>query len=158
MTARRLKLLLIPIFIIIAIGGAVFAAEAERTPEWQTVLEQYAAGRNLAVIEAVRARRPYNFTGELDYPIVLPGQFEYTADITYARSHVYQIALPYPPEEIHCVLVEQRGKHTLLLVNYYSDGLWRNGWVIHQGSQMATDASMQIMDKLGCHFATDSNI
>ncbi|MEZ4661967.1 MAG: hypothetical protein R2911_30835 [Caldilineaceae bacterium] len=153
MTTRTLKLISIPLAILIITATAIFAAESRRTPEWQTTLEQYAAQRNLAVIEVVRARQPHNFTGELDYPIVFPGQFEYTADITYEQPNIYQIALPYPAEEAHCALVEHSGRRKLLFVNYYSDRLWRNGWVVHYGPRYATSESMQITGQLSCRFA-----
>ncbi|MCB0092611.1 MAG: hypothetical protein KDE54_32210, partial [Caldilineaceae bacterium] len=72
MINRLVKLIAIPFVIVIITATTIFAAEAQRTPEWQILLKQYAANHNLAVVDSVRAGQPYNFTGELDYPLVLP--------------------------------------------------------------------------------------
>ena len=156
MINRPLKLIAIPFVIVIITATAVFAAEAQRTPEWQRLLEQYAASQNLAVVDSARAGQPFNFTGELDYPLVLPSTFEYTADITYQQSDAYMIALPYPPEQVRCALMEQSGKRMLLFINYYSDGLWQNGWVIHQGPALFSTAATQSLESLGCDLPLNS--
>ena len=156
MINRLVKLIAIPFVIVIITATTIFAAEAQRTPEWQILLKQYAANHNLAVVDSVRAGQPYNFTGELDYPLVLPSTFEYTADITYQQSDAYMIALPYPPEQVRCALMEQSGKRMLLFINYYSDGLWQNGWVIHQGPALFSTAATQSLDRLGCDLPLNS--
>lgn len=114
------------------------------------MLNQYAARNGLQVVSAARARQPQNFTSELDYPLLDAGRFEYTADITYQQQNSYLISLPYPPQEVYCVNVTHNGGHGVLFVNYYSDGLWQNDWVIHQGQDSPAADAAQALGKVGC--------
>ncbi|MEZ4725886.1 MAG: hypothetical protein R3E79_02000 [Caldilineaceae bacterium] len=113
---------------------AVRVAEARRTPEWQSALATVWSMEQ--VVEAVRAQRPEAFMLSSDYLIHDSGHF---------------ITLPAAPTNVYCAVVRQNTNLQLVFVNYYTDNLWRSGWVvIDDGILPATGEIQKQLDALGC--------
>lgn len=124
----------------------VAAAEAQREPEWQRVLDGYVKENQLSIQDVIRADKPWNFSADVTAEIVDGGPFGYVADITYKGQYTYSIVLPYPPREMYCVRLRKGSREEILFVNYYSDNLWQHGWVIHRSRQ-----SGELLTGVGCH-------
>jgi len=131
--------------------GLVVAVEAQRTPDWLYALHTQTP---YAVPQAVRARQPGEFTMQMDYPAVGPGRFQYMVTDAYGEQHIGILALPYPPRAVRCVLVTYKGGVKALFVNFYSDTLWNQGWVVHEGPDAPFDAAFRDdLARLGCDLA-----
>lgn len=118
---------------------AVRAAETWRTPDWQTALAR--AWQVEQVVETVRAPRPEAFALTPDYRIHDDGHF---------------ITLPETPHAVYCVVVRRNTKFQLVFVNYYTDNLWRSGWVVMDDGMLPADVETQKqLDALGCQLTLE---
>lgn len=120
--------------IVLIVVTAVRSAETRRTPDWQSALVRVWPADQ--VIESVRAHRPEAFARGTDYLIHDKGRF---------------ITLPEAPTDVYCVVVRRDTILQLVFVNYYTDNLWRSGWVvIDDGTLPATGDTQNQLDALGC--------
>lgn len=69
--------------------------------------------------QVAQADKPWRFTEELETHRVDARQLKYLARISFGA-----LVLPYPPEQVECVLIEQNGRQETIFMNYYSDKLW----------------------------------
>jgi hypothetical protein len=177
---RRLLLLAIPIFALLAVLGWVMIAENARSPLWQVRLDRYVqaermrSGQQITVLKVIHAGRPFEYTAHLPYPVVDAGEFGMsvsitpqlspsptrsapsdTAKITLSKDQydatLQTLDLPFSAIEVKCVLITRRAQREVLFVNYYSDALWHAGWVIHQGPHSPfSQEAAAILNRLGC--------
>jgi hypothetical protein len=131
---------------VLAIVAGVFALlEATRMPDWEIALQDYLTqngwGVNRTPYQAARASQPWHFIPQMGRAIIQDWTWE-------------GIDLPYPPDQVVCVLAGQDGGARLLFVCYHSDNLWRSGWVVHEGPQSPfTLADREILRQIGCDLA-----
>jgi hypothetical protein len=58
--------------------------------------------------------------------------FIHEANISYSGPTIDALTLPYPPEDVRCVLLQHPNNDAaeVLFVSYFNDNLWHEGWVI----------------------------
>lgn len=154
-------LVLVPGFVLLLL--LLYAKQ--QPPAWQSELEKYIAyeerGSPLRISEqaVVRAGRPWEFTGGSDY-IVYGDTPYYITENTYrpgVTGGFSRMPLPYPPEELWCVLLKLEPIHApafshyqLVFVARHQD-LYNADWVIHAAIQPPSSPEIeQTLDRLGC--------
>lgn len=140
---RRYGLLLIPLAVGLIVLSWVIAAEAQRTPEWQIELNQYLRENDTSALQIVHARQPENQAPSLLRKTVDAGTFK-------------GLALPLPPRDVYCALVPRQETRIVVFVSYFSDNLWRDDWVIHEGPRYPlNNETLKALAALGCDFASE---
>lgn len=156
MKAKGLALCL-PTMVVLITLTTILRLEAQRKPDWQIVLDQYLAQRELAadsyVIEKVtRARHPR--------------QFEPGMAVAIRNNELWQVeALPFPPQAVRCVLLQPRStarddslamKREIVFIVYHDDTLWRSAWLIHWGpSEPLSEQNADDLETVGCDLNLD---
>lgn len=126
--------------VVLSFAVTVQAVEARRTPDWQRALA--GVWPLTQVIETVHAQKPETFTLATGYIVHDAGHF---------------VTLPAAPREVYCVAVRHRATVQLVFVNYYTDNLWRSGWVVMEDGVLPADAdTQQQLDTLGCQLTLPS--
>ncbi len=162
---KKLLFLTIP-FLVPGFVLILFLLYAEQQPPaWQTELEKYIAykerGSPLLITElvAVRSGRPWRFTGDTNF-IVYGDTPYYITDNTYQSGpdrRFSRMPLPYPPEELWCVLLKigpsyapSFSKYQLVLVARHQD-LYNADWVIHEAILPPSSPELkQTLSRVGC--------
>lgn len=136
--------------VLVVLGVALHRLEARRIPDWQIELDKYIASRwpaqaNVRVRSVAVAREPWNVRRSMGHPVSSDGMWE-------------SVRLPFPPARVICVLLErdertpvQTEVYQVVLVCRHSDGLWKHGWVVHEGfGEPFSQALQEQMSALGC--------
>lgn len=158
--------------LLIAIMSIVVLMSPGRRPEtWQTALYTYLGykgeveARSLRVVTSERATSPERFDAGL-------------SAVSYGQSNYYDIAVdyhpetptpgvfglspamsrrpvPYPPQEVWCVWVEEAGAPRLVFVNRHED-LYNAAWIVHEGEMPPFSAEFEAgVTGLGCSVSPD---
>jgi hypothetical protein len=162
---RKVSLLAIVLLLLVALGIAVVA----ETPEQPGLpagcrerLDEYLAHDAppgvTRMLRFERARTPWNLTADMS-------QAAFGASAHYQTdSSKSGIALPFPPKEVWCVLLERADTtfglaagmpYDVVFVGLHVD-LYYADWVVHKGP--AAPASPQLKDSLsvlGCELGLD---
>jgi len=150
---KKIIALAVPLLVLVGVVMILATLERRRTPDWQTTLNDYISqsaldGESVRVQAVVEASKPWNFTASMGKAV--------------RSSWTWQIAqLPFPPKKLQCVLVErerspaagasEEAQRQVLYVAYHSDGLWRMGWLVHEGPQEPFTAQLVTdLDAIGC--------
>jgi len=140
-----------------------------RRSTWETALDDYLAykrtlsGRSFTVSLSMQARMPMAFTE--DWSGATFGDTHY-----YAVDYLYddegslgQRPLPFPPQEVWCVLVKEQGApegtdpYHLLFVALHQD-LYGADWIVHEGvSKLLSREAATTMTALGCELTPDAS-
>lgn len=158
---RRIRLLLIPAFMLASLVLAVaveIPAEAGPPSQVQIRLEQYRtsslADTNTQVAMVTRAKRPWNLTRDLRWP-VLGHSVYFQTDQPFAPGQNSALSpLPFPPKEIWCALLESEDETTgtrsysVVLVALHMD-MYNGDWLIHRppSDPFAVD---ELLRAVGC--------
>lgn len=132
---RKIVVVSFLVLALLCTATAVVALERQRTPDWQSALNQYLeqnqfAGDGRQLLKAVRATAPGNFQEGIAPP---------WRDAAAWQWHIDQ--LPYPPDQLYCLFLQSSAPETvgeeparqLLYVSHHSDKLYRVGWLVHEG-------------------------
>jgi hypothetical protein len=154
---KRIIALGFPFLVLVGAVITVLAFEARRTPDWKTELNSYIArsrapGETITVLAQVEASRPWNFSPAMGRAMANEGGWPWGNG---------ELPPPYPPTAVRCVLLERERKATLgepgeslrqvIFVSYHSDGLWRAGWLTHEGPQEAFTPELAThLNAIGC--------
>lgn len=141
--------------IVLLFSVMVQIVEARRMPDWQNTLAT--AWPLDQVVETARTQHPEAFILADDYRILTGDRFAYSAYKDEGGFVSLTIALPKAPTDVYCVVARQGAAMHLLFVNYYTDNLYRSGWLVIDGGTLPLGLSMQTqLDTLGCQLATPS--
>ena len=154
---KRIVALAFPFLVLIGAVTTVLALEARRVPDWESELNSYIArsrapGETITVLAQVEASRPRNFS---------PAMGRAMANGSGWQWETIESPPPYPPTAVHCVLLERVRKFAageageslrqVIFVSYHSDGLWRAGWLTHEGSQEVFTPELKAnLEAIGC--------
>jgi hypothetical protein len=158
---RRIRLLAIPTFMLALLALAVAAeipAEAGPPSQVQMRLEQYRtsslADSNTHVAMVTRAKRPWNLTRDLRWP-VLGHSVYFQTDQPFAPGQNSALSpLPFPPKEIWCALLESEDEATgtpsysVVLVALHMD-MYSADWMIHHPPSDPFGVS-ELLHAVGC--------
>jgi hypothetical protein len=147
---RKVISLGLALVVLVVLGVAVHRLEARRIPDWRIELDKYIASRwpakaNVRIHSIAVAREPWNMKREMGHPVSSEGMWA-------------SVRLPFPPAQVMCVLLERDEKtpaqgtvYHVVLVCHHSDGLWKHGWVVHEGiGEPFSEALQEQMSALGC--------
>lgn len=149
---KRLVGLGFMVAVILLFSVMVQIVEARRTPDWQNTLAM--VWPLTQVVETGRAQRPDAFTLAAGYRILTGSRFAYDAYQDEGGFVSLTIALPEAPTDLYCVVVHKGAAARLLFVNYYTDNLYRSGWVVIDGGTFpGSPATQTQLDAIGCRLA-----
>lgn len=147
--SKRLIGLGLMVTIILLFSVMVQIVEARRTPDWQNTLATVWPLKQVG--ETVRAQQPAAFTMANDYRILTGSRFAYNAYRVEDGFVSLTIALPDAPTDVYCVVAHQDKAAHLLFVNYYTDNLYRSGWlVIDGGAFPVAPTTQRQLAEIGC--------
>ncbi len=157
---KRRGLLLIPLLAIFIAVMSFILVDQHKTPTWQARLDQYLGylrqigGSSPRVISATPALSPINFT---------PGMSSETnsADVVFLTTHgqggnyfADLQPLPYPPEQVMCVLLDVSGQNELVYVALHNNSS-NNDWIVHISPEPWGSYALQThLSSLGCSLDT----
>jgi hypothetical protein len=152
---RKAILLSLPLVILLGTIAVVYVLEEQRTPAYQVVLQQYLARAQstfgtVRVRDLVEAQHPENFRAGMAEPSI--------SDSNLLTDH-----LPYPPDQLYCVLIEYTATRSLsqgnrpvgqiVFLAFFDDGLWRQGWMVEEGPKGFVDELIAPkIVQIGCPF------
>jgi hypothetical protein len=136
---KRIIALAFPFVVLVGAVITVLALEARRTPDWQSELNSYVARSRLpdetiTVLAEVEASRPWKFSLAMGKAVANENGWPWGNG---------ELPPPFPPTAVRCVLLERERKpaaggpgesiRQVIFVGYHTDGLWRAGWLTHEG-------------------------
>jgi hypothetical protein len=167
--------ILVAVLILLAAIGAVVVAtlpeKAGLPAGCQAALSQYLAYKSapvLTVRSTDQAAKPSNFRQEMSYTVFGDTVF-YQTDVNYqeASSETEPTTtlssggtrpLPFPPEEVWCVLLGGGSETTssaVVFVALHQD-IYNADWVVHEAaSDPFSPDSLNVASAIGCDLATD---
>jgi len=158
---KKAGVLAIPLIVFMITGIVVLSFERKRPPDWRVELNDYirydqsrfAGGTRVQAITA--ARKPWNFSPEMSKLVF--GKSVFRTDNNYDGTPGGSIDLPYPPEQVWCVLLSrsdrfsQNSTNEIVFVAHHNDQVWWRDWVVHQGAAVQADPEFkQNIALIGC--------
>ena len=160
-----MKRFIFPMIIVLVIALTILAfvaAQSLNSPQ-QTALSEYAAylyrtrSTLVKVIQVVPAARPDKFTSEMSGPVLGNNPY-YRVDQVFTeeyRAKSGQRALPYPPQDLSCVLLGAKESSSVIFVALHQD-LYNAQWLVHESRDLwPSDALLAQMEQVGCVFKAD---
>jgi len=162
---RKAMIVSLLFLVPIVIGATLLAVESRRPPDWQRQVNQYTAymeqvsAERMTVQEACPAQRPWEFRSEIS-AAAYGDSPHYQTDYGYTGKNVGAKPLPFPPQEIWCVLLgseqgqaaasTEEGAYRVVFVALHQD-LYNADWVLHEGTGgVFSEELMGILSKIGC--------
>jgi hypothetical protein len=165
---RKTVLLLFSILLLIAFGMAVVAQTPDKAqvlpPDSVAHLQQYLTDRfgpGTAIVQRVaRASRPWRFT-----PAMSLGTHEGSKQAQTAESSSIYGPLPFPPDQLWCVLVKVpglepeetlgRSPYAIVFLGLHID-MYNADWVAHDGIRdLSAPESTRVLSLIGCDLELD---
>jgi hypothetical protein len=154
-TARLLAALGLAVLLLIALWAWLVAGNLGSTQAWSAALNTYIgyksrSGEGTMTVSAVgRATHPEEFARELSGATFGDSRF-YSTDYTSGGPPHEARPLPYPPDDIMCVLLQQGSTREVVFVAHHVD-LYNADWIVHeaQGAPFAAPVRNQLAG-LGC--------
>jgi hypothetical protein len=176
---KKITLLTLPVMVLIVIGVILLYLKTNQQPGWQDELSQYLRYKSESVNEIydihayAKGKTPWNL--HMENNKVSLGESEYyQTDFRYGEELSEDevtfiigkspdnnlIPLPFPPNEVWCVLLKRvNGAETnfpdddvatLVLVALHQD-LYNADYVVHEiRSEIQDETSYEIAEELGC--------
>ena len=163
---KRTIPLMIALAVPFVVAGFLVARQAFMPPEWRAGLDRYVAykasssGKAITVERMERARKPWKFSPDMSGSVYGDGRYfrpDYTFDGEYVGG-AGRRPLPFPPEEVQCILLEQapqeRGAgdaaHSVVFVALHQD-LYTASWILHEwASDLPAAALAESLAALEC--------
>ncbi|HBY98404.1 MAG: hypothetical protein M5U01_26045 [Ardenticatenaceae bacterium] len=181
---RRATRFILSLLIPLAFVIIVQAVEREQTAAWRFELDRYRAYKysdssNGTILRVVQAQQPWYFQQDMS-SLVYGDSGHYQTDYGYSNrpSGIYRLPpspadsrlkdnrkpLPFPPQEVWCVLLEQSrdtdrsGETTtpaVVFVALHQD-LYNADWVVHEGvGASVSQESRASLSRIGCELRVD---
>jgi hypothetical protein len=158
---KRFTFLLVPVLlltVLVLVVAAEIPTAAGAPGGVQTRLEQYRSSLDVEaecrVCAVVRAKRPWNLTRDLGWPVLGDSLFFQTDQpLTWSRSDGPS-PLPFPPKEVWCARLESKDRATgapsysVVLVGLHID-MYTGDWVVHQPPDDPSTIG-EMLSLLGC--------
>ena len=159
---KKRSLIFILILAVLNTAFGIILLDQRMAPPWQVRLNQYLAylrERGITspqVVSIAHAMSPINFSPGMSSETYSPNVSFQTARSQgrdFAADHQ---TLPYPPEEVMCVLLEVDGQNELVYVALHSN-LNNNDWIVHISPEPWGSPVLQShLSSLGCSLDTRS--
>ena len=164
---KKAARLLMPLLGLLVAIGAVLLLDAWQPPAWRADLEAYVEHRAsllgaASVVYTRRARYPEQFSRAIGHA-TYGDSLDYQLDESYTGQGTSGAPpLPYPPEQVRCVLLEWSGaqpdsqRHQIVFVALHHD-LHRAAWVVHEGEAAPYSAAfVEGLSSIGCAQVLDA--
>jgi len=174
---KRGVLLIVALLLLVALGAGVVALLPDRAglpAGCQAALDQYLTYKNMTLAEGlsvkaeVKAAKPGSLTQDVSYAVYGDSAHYQTdenykeaggeAEATTVWSKEELRPLPYPPEEVWCVLLERNAEapgYGVAFVSLHQD-IYNADWVVHEVEpDPFAPASIQVASDLGCDLEVD---
>ena len=155
---KRIIALAVPLGVVAVAVGAFVMLETRRGPDWRMALDDYVAqsaqqSEVITMQSVAEASKPWEFNEAMGRAV--------------RNNWRWGIAkLPYPPQAVKCVLLERIRVSTaqlekepsqqVVFVGYHTDGLYRTGWVVHEGSEEPFPQELkEDLATIGCHVSLE---
>ena len=147
--------LLLAAFLVIA---ALIFSQALYSPSeaaLSSYLRYYSSSHSGATVKAiVTARSPSRFTADMSGLVIGDSPY-YNTDLGKGgatRESQGQRALPYPPDELRCVLLGSSQGDDVIFVALHRD-LYNADWLVHQAQDRWSSEALQAqLSAVGCDF------
>ena len=168
---RRAILLALALLLPAAAIVALLALQVGRPPAWRQELDRYVqrqaalSSGTITARFAVRAREPWNLTPEMSSAVYGDSphyrtDFGYGTESGAVKDRSGPRALPYPPENVWCALLEWEGqgtgepggetRHTVVFVAAHQD-LYNADLMVHEAAtDLSAEALAENLSQLGC--------
>ena len=169
---KRGVLLIVALLLLAALGVGVLVllpGKAGLPAGCQAALDQYLAYKNVSLAEGLsvkaeaKAAKPGSLTQDVSYAVYGDSTY-YQTDENYKEASGQAEAptiwtreefrpLPYPPEEVWCILLERSAQtpgYGVAFVSLHQD-IHNAGWVVHEAApDPFVPESLQVASDLGC--------
>lgn len=151
---RRVISLIIPLLVLFVLAAGVIAIEVSRPADWRVELNKYVQYQNslsparITVQSVAYASKPGNFSQDMSHAV-------------FGDSVWGGLDLPFPPEEVWCVLLKRDASsndelggempYKVVFVSHHTDRLWNDDWVVHEGAKaLFTHEFIESLSLIGC--------
>jgi hypothetical protein len=162
---RKVILFAIPVLVLIVVVITVIIGQAIHHPAgWRTELEKYVRYKSsfIAVQVVTQASKPWYFKRNMSHTTFGEGAF---ADYNYEGRRQGYRRIPFPPEEVWCVLLREtrslandarvETSHAVIFVGYHLD-LYHAGWVVHEGeTEPFSSKFIEDISRIGCNLSLE---
>jgi hypothetical protein len=140
---------------------AILAIQSLHSPQ-QDALSQYVRGLHsiqpgLVVSEVVQAGQPNKFTASMSGDVYGSGTYfhvdmPFSFDTTVSQTGSSSRPLPYPPEQLACVLLGSNTGPIVVFLALHGDD-YKADWFVHQSRFAWSSNELQAqLSTLGCEF------
>ena len=155
---RKRLLIYIPTLLVIGVMVALLLLTNRQPPKWKTALDQYltylrSTGQpSYQLVSAVSASLPANFT-----PLMSAESFSdsviFQTDLnTNDPSSAGTQPIPYPPDQVWCVLLKDGGQQHVVYIALHNS-LYNADWIVHTSADPWGSSELQnSLDRLSCIF------
>ena len=164
---KRTTLLTLALLLPAGLIAGFLTFQAHRPSAWQLELDKYVELQDTlltgttTVRFSVRASKPWNFTPDLSDAVYGDTPY-YRTDYAYSgeKNRGGPRALPYPPQNVWCALLEREGQvadhlagettQTVVFVAEHQD-LYNADVLVHEAAvDLSAEALTQRLSQLGC--------
>jgi hypothetical protein len=142
------------IILIVALALVLRESPGRHVENWQTIVNAYIEHKGWAhtasVEQAIQADNPENFAQGIGLRTLAQGPY-YVVDEPFGGQNGSK-PLPYPPEDVWCVLLKhpEGYPHRLIFAVYHVD-LYSAEWVIHEDELAPfNEQTQERVAQLGC--------
>ncbi len=165
-STRPLIYVIIIVLVAVVAVLAVVAISSLHSPQQdalsQYVRYQYAIQPGLVVSQVVQASHPERFTADMSGPVFGTSSF-YQVGTSVPASTPGVVAqssgqrpLPYPPQQLACVLLGSLKGDSVVFVALHQD-MYNAQWLVHQSRYPWPSAELKAqLATLGCQFSNQS--
>lgn len=154
---RKRILVIIPVAVVLALASTLILINNRQTPAWKTKLDQYLAYMRTTgqatyrLIAYSTASQPGNFTPEMSAESFSDSVIFQTTTNTSAQYFAGLQLMPYPPEEVVCVLLDGGRSPELVYVTRHSS-LYNADWIVHISTDPWNSLNLQSsLASIGCN-------
>jgi hypothetical protein len=155
---RKRLIIYIPALAVILFLGTFLLINHLRTPEWRVSLEQYLAFQRSAgepsyhLVSAVQASQPTEYTASMSSESYSERAIFSTSNGTGGQYTSNMLPVPYPPEVVWCVLLQNDSQQRVVYVALHNS-LYNADWIVHVSPQPYQSPALQTsLSKIGCSF------
>lgn len=151
---------LIPISALLIVAAILLVLNRRATPSWESRLDQYLAYMrktsqlSLQVVATTPAISPAKFSPAMSgetFSDSIIFQTTHTLSTDYSAD---LIPIPYPPNEVMCVLLKTGSQHQLVYVALHNS-LYNADWIVHVSPDPWGSSILQSsLDAIGCSLDT----
>jgi hypothetical protein len=157
---RKRLIIYIPVLVVLLLLATLLIVNHFTTPKWKISLDQYldfqqAAGKHsFRLVKATQATQPAQFSAAMSAESYRNNVVFSTNNTIGSQYTSEMYPLPYPPDEVWCVLLQNDSQQQVVYVALHKS---QNNadWIVHIPSQPYSSPSLQnSLSQIGCIFTS----